>query len=246
MINYSSYSNMLSIQTNMCFPFEYNFYKKLGFDYFRDIIEIGCGNAVFLKTLGSVFPNLQLFGYDNCRQLISSQYKNETKLVLKFGSAEDIDIQADAIILRLILHQITDRRLFLAKIKSKINDQTKIIIIDTNDEKFFMTPELPNFNQHLIKHRNFFSSGHASRKVKDFIIQEMALIGFSLAEQESYYMPSSLFGYKEIYKNYFLEGCDVLSCTEEVRNEIESWYLNPTSYVQMGLFMYCFENNKSK
>ncbi|MGD9152202.1 MAG: class I SAM-dependent methyltransferase [Gammaproteobacteria bacterium] len=234
---------MLQMQTDMCFPFEYNFYNKVGIGNMHTVVEIGCGNAYFLNKLCSYFPHPKYLGYDHCDELIKeARLKNsDDRIIVRLGSIENLSEMVDGIILRLIMHQISERKDFLKKVVEKLNNDGTILVVDSLDMKFKMFPELPKFMDRLKQLRSILSPGNASRQVKTHIEDEMKNLGFKLCEQEHYFMPSLLPRYKEKYRNYMMATNNMLGDPQEEITEIEEWYDNPSSYAQIGLFMYSFK-----
>jgi SAM-dependent methyltransferase len=228
MLNYDAYAKMLNIQTELCFPFEYGFYSRIGINQLKCIADIGCANAAFVNKIKKFFPKPRYLGYDNCQELLEKARENEMDqgIHLEFGSVEHLRDKVDGIILRLIVHQLTERAKFLNEVGSKLAKGGQVIIIGPMDEKFLMFPELPIFMHRL------------SEKP---IINEMAEKGFVLVEQENYFMPSLLPGYKKKYRDYMIATSNMLGYAQNAIDEIEMWYEDPNSYAQIGLFMYCFK-----
>lgn len=240
-IDYHFYSEMLSEQVEMCFPFEKSFFQRLELNNFNHIGEVGCGNGSFLKKLSEHYPAPYYKGYDHCDSLISiaKQYKQQN-LEFEIGSANSLGSYYDLIILRLIVHQLENRTLFFTELSCKLEKNSKVIVIEPYDEMFHISSDLPAFNKHLIKHREILSPNTASRNVKTFLEQEMNVLGFHLQDQFYYYIPSILPGYKDKYYRYMKSTCLITGCGADVLEDIEQWYLDPFSFVQIGLIVFGF------
>lgn len=242
MIDYIAYSEMLKIQVEMCFPFEYSFYKKIGINNLSVIAEIGCGNGYFLNKLHSAFNSPKYLGYDHSSKLIdlAKLEKGNNGLILNLGSIDDMQGEADGILLRLITHQVSERAAFLKKVVSKLKPDGIIVVVDAFDDKFQIFPEMPKFMMRLRELRNIFSPDNATRDLKFAILNEMRDLGFESFAQEDYFVPSLLPGYKERYRDYMKATNSIqFNPGDEIR-EIDSWYDNGNSYVQIGLFMHAF------
>lgn len=240
-INYEAYSKMLNEQVDMCFPFEKAFYQKLELNSMLNIVEVGSGSGHYLKTICESFPEPIYQGYDICKDLLdlSAKYEKEN-LKFKLGSVHDLDINHDLIILRLIVHQLEDRGEFFSELAKKAGQNTEIVIIEPYDVLFYLSKNLPAFNEHLAKHRDVLSPKNARRDVNDCLERELKDYGFILKEQHYYYVPSLLPTYKEKYYRYMLATCQITNCSADVINEINNWYEEPDSFVQIGLVYFNF------
>lgn len=243
MLDYKTYSEMLKIQTDMCFPFEYNFYDKLGISSAKVILELGCGNAYFLNKLRYYFSSPEYFGYDNSRELIDIALADDINdgMTLKLGSVDDIREKADFLVLRLIMHQVSDRHKFLTQAMKSLKPNGTVIIVDSLDEKFQLFPQLPNFMARLRGLRKTLSPDLATRRVKEPILHEMQQLGYFVLEHEHYFVPSLLCSYKDRYRDYMIATNNMLGYSEVEVAEIGCWHANPSSYAQIGLFMYAFK-----
>jgi len=245
-IDYFSYSEMLTVQVDMCFPFEYGFYRKIGVQNMRRIAEVGCGNGYFLNTLSKYFGDAKYYGYDHCGELIKLAQSDSNQIDFQVGSIDSLKREYDLLILRLIMHQLEDREAFIEKLSKTLSEKTQLVIIDPFDKKFQLTPKLPAFNEHLARHRDILSPNTAARNVKEFIEQEVGKFGFQLVEDNCYYIPSVLPGYKKKYYEYMLSTSRIIGCSQAVLKEIDSWYHDPNAYAQIGLFMTCFRKLQEK
>lgn len=192
MINYNAYSEMLAIQVDMCFPFEIGLYRDIATNSMRSIVEVGCGNGYFLKILNKYFPYPQYCGYDHSPELIEISRSESSQIKFQIGSINSLTSKCDLLILRLIMHQLEDRKGFIAKISENLADGGQVIIIDAHDEFFQLTPELPAFSNHLARHREILSPNTATRNIKEIILKEMTEKGFKIDKQIYYFVPSLL------------------------------------------------------
>lgn len=232
---------MLTEQVNICYPFESGYFQKIGISKLSKICEIGCGNGAFLKKISEDFPGPKYKGYDHCESLINiaKGIQNEN-IVFELGSANSIDIRYDLIILRLIIHQLNDRVNFLKELSLNLRHNAQVIIIEPYDDMFQLSVKMPAFSKHLAKHREILSPESASRDVQLYIEEDMKKYNFYLQEQFYYYVPSSLPEYREKYYRYMRSTCLIIGCGQDVLDEIEQWFMDPNSFVQIGLICYRF------
>lgn len=240
-INYEAYAKMLNEQVEMCFPFEKAFYQKLNLNSMSNIAEIGSGCGTYLKTVQENYPKPTYKGYDISRDLLNLSTEHEKEnLTFKLGSVNDLDTNNDLIILRLIVHQLEERRTFFSEIAKKMGQKTELVIIEPYDALFYLSKKLPAFNEHLAKHRNVLSPSNARRNVNDYLEEELQEHGFVMKERHYYFVPSLLPNYKEKYYRYMLATCQITNCSDDVINEINNWYADPDSFVQIGLVYFNF------
>lgn len=231
---------MLSLQTKICFPFEYGFYKRIGIEKLNVIGELGCGNGEFISNLQLMAPQADYYCYDNDIEILKQVVCKHPKIKFICGSVNAITENVDALILRLVLHQVDNRSQFLAEVSCKLKQGSILVIIDSYDEKFQLNPPLLKFTNKLAEHRKRFSPGQATRDLKSKVLTEVEALGFKVLDSEHYYVPSSLPSYKECFKDYMLATGDMLGIGSVEKNEVLNWYINEHSYGQIGLFMYSF------
>lgn len=241
MINYTAYSDMLTEQVDMCFPFENVFFQKYITTKISRIGEIGCGNGKFLKKLHSHYPLPFYKGYDHCKELIKlANTIRQNNLHFEIGSVNNIEDNYDLIILRLIVHQLTDRTSFFKILANKLKANSQLIIIEPYDDMFYISPSLSIFNAHLEKHRGILSPNNASRDVKSYLEEELKYYGLILEEQFYYYIPSLLPEYKDKYYRYMKSTGLIFNCEKNVLDEIDTWYHDTSSLAQIGLIFLRF------
>lgn len=240
MLNYQSYSKMLNIQVNMCFPFEQVFFDNIGLHNMQNIAEVGCGNGCFLNILSQNYPDSRFYGFDINEELIKIAVSEHNKLNFQVGTVDSINSNYDLLILRLIMHQLENRKKFIGSFSKLLSINSNVVIIDPFDELFQLRPNMPEFNQHLISHRKILSPNSATRDTKNFIEQEMSEFGFKLDKQIYYYVPSSLPDYKQKYYEYMKATSEIIGCTQNVLDEIEEWFQDSNAFAQIGLYMYNF------
>lgn len=240
-IDYQAYSKMLTTQVDMCFPFEYGFYKETILDEHKNILEIGCGNGTFLRTLSQYYPEKKYTGFDYCKQLIEIANESSQQIDFQFGSTELLKYhEYDLVILRLIVHQLENREEFISDLSDHLVEGARVIIVEPFDDKFQMTPRLPAFNEHLKKHREVLSPNTASRNLKSSLQKEMESFNFSLIKENDFYVPSLLPDYRKKYYDYMVSTSRIIGCEQDVLDDIATWYDSPDSFVQIGLFMNCY------
>ena len=89
--------------------------------------------------------------------------------------------------------------------------------------------------------RNILSPDQASRQISGLLLDEMRTLNFKLFEQEGYFIPSLLPGYKKKYYDYMKATNNMLGYSSKEIIEINAWYSNSSVYVQIGLFIYVFK-----
>ncbi len=239
-LNYKAYSNMLSIQAEICFPFEHGFYKKNGIENVNIIGEIGCGNGNFISRIQNIAQDATFYCYDKDINILKEVVIKTPQIQFICGSVEEINENIDILLLRLVLHQVDNRTKFLSELSNKLKSGSMLLVVDSYDEKFHLSPALSKFISKLGNHRRKFSPGNASRDLSSLMISEVESSGFKMVDTEQYYVPSSLPMYKEYYRDYMLATGEMLGINEIERQEVLDWYANKNAYAQIGLFMYAF------
>lgn len=240
MLNSDAYSQMLSIQAKLCFDYELGFLKSANLHKYNNIVSIGCGNGTYLSLVSDKF-NKKCIGIDISEEMIVEASKSVSNNTYLVGSAEKLaSLNAEIIILRLIVHQLQDREAFIDTIAKYTKSGTKIIVIEPYDNNYYIDPKIKAFDDHLNKHRKELSQKTAKRNLYDTIDNEMIKY-FDCTKTSTYYIPSTIKGNKKLYKDYMSATADIFNAGDEVHKAIEYWYDDKSSYVQIGLFLKIFE-----
>lgn len=240
MLNTNAYSQMLSIQAKLCFDYEFGFLKSANLHKYNNIISIGCGNGTYLSLVSEGF-NKKCIGIDISEKMISDASKSLSKNTYLVGSAEKLEsLNAEIVILRLIVHQLQDREAFISTIANYTKPGTKIIIIEPYDNNYYINPKIKVFDDHLNKHRKELSQKTAKRNLYDTIDNEMSKY-FDCKKTSTYYIPSTIKGNKKLYKEYMVATANMFNAGDDVHKGIDCWYEDKSSYIQIGLFLKIFE-----
>lgn len=243
-LDHSAYDKMLKIQTDIFYPFENCFFKNLALNNLKKIGEVGCGNAAFLSRVAQHFPQPHYFGVDINPIMVSffKQQDPSTNINISAGTVDDLESNLNLVILRLLAHQLTERKSFFTILKQKLLHQGYLVIIDANDEHFLVEPGLPKTFERIKKQREEFSKNHAVRNLKKILPTELGNLGFKMIYESDYCVSSLVSDYKDPLLKY-LNIFNQMYFSDEVDifEEIKNWGENPNSYMQLGLFIQVYQ-----
>lgn len=245
-LDHNAYSEMLKIQTDIFYPFENCFLKNLALHTFKKVGEVGCGNGAFLSRVAQHFPQPLYYGVDINPTMVNFFDKQGQldNIHISTGEVRDLEHNLDLIILRLIAHQLTERKSFFTTLKQKLMPQGYLVIMDANDEHFLVEPGLPKTFERIKKQREEFSKNHAVRNLKKILPAELGSLGFKMIYESDYCVSSLVSGYKDPLLKY-LNIFNQMYFSDEVDifEEIKEWGENPNSYMQLGLFIQVYQLN---
>jgi SAM-dependent methyltransferase len=183
------YSDMLTLQARLQFPFERHFYSGPRWRGAKSVLDVGCGNGAYARILDKEFPGKSYVGVEQDPEMRSLASEISPQNYTVIGALEDLPPKThfDFVLLRLVLLHVADRRLLFKSLLPHIHDNTSILIFDAFDDALSFDPEPKAFVEALAELR----AQSKDRNLFDVLDAELAEIGFELREQDTIVVNSS-------------------------------------------------------
>ena len=244
------YDCLLKIQAELSFHLEKPLFQSKLWKEANNIVDYGCGNAWYTKMLADDFPKKSFLGVEidkSMAEIASQRYHHFDNISIIEGDYNNIssDYKFDFMLLRHVVSYLNDRNDFYLWVQNHANSTGGILVIDADDEYFYISPELPLFLEGI---RSFQKKVNekGQRDVRKDVRDELPKFGFKHINSQRIVVNSELQNLKERIYVYMclVAELDVGSpLPRDLAEELFSWVLNPESYVQYGFFCSLFARN---
>lgn len=247
------YNDLLNIQAKISFALELPLFQSELWDNAQLVLDYGCGNAAFASRLLEFFPDKHFICVErdaDLADLAKKQYEC-SHLTVVTGSYDSIKDKNkyDFVLLRHLTSYLPDRRGFCEWVSEHTTDTAGVLVIDADDEHYFVKPSLPLYSGGIDKFRKNVDAEGGKRNVRKEIETEWGDQGFNLINSERIIVNSEITNIKELMYIYMclIAELDYGSpLPPELYEELLTWSLNPKSYIQYGLFGTFFARNYKK
>lgn len=237
----SAYSDMLSLQAKINFPFERQFFSLPQWIRAEHVLDFGCGNGAFARRLSDEFASKKLVGVE-----IDPDMRDYAKRIARdsmtvFANASEVpaDMKFDFVLLRFVLQHIANRSEIYEFILAHASQRCAVLIIEADDQALSIDPIPLQYAQALT--RTFAKS--KDRSFRELLVQELANIGFRKAHSRDVvvnnrfpHVASEILRY--MYRMAELGAGSPLP--EPVKRDLIEWWMC-YPYVQYGFYGELYE-----
>lgn len=233
---------MLQITTDLFFETESNLLLNGLPAVPTSILDIGCGNGVYLSKMNDRYPAAKCTGIELDQKMYSrADLRNDHRMRLVQGSYEQLDGQDtfDLAIARLVILHIPDIDDFVNWLCKRLHHRSRVVIIDFDDTRFQGHEHLPlfislykNARQSLRRRRSFLD-------LPDILKLEFQHGGLAHIETKKYGIradsPSkkyALYAYMKLSTEYLLG----MPLSEDRADELNNWLRDPDSDIEIPMF----------
>jgi len=234
----------LTFQADLSWDLESVFFRNSS--RWRDaktVLDFGCGNAYYATKLASRYPDKTFYCLDQDAALMTLCRNRAEQRGIRFLGTSHKDVADDRtfdfIILRHTLSYLPDRPMFYDWFAQHTTPQGGIVVVDALDNEFWVHPSLPLLEGGNRKFKEDVHGTGGRRDLIDVLPGELAQHGFGHESTHRLVVHSDIDGRKHLMFMFMMcvaeydHGSPV---PDAVRSEIDSWSMNPSSYMQYGLF----------
>lgn len=248
------YDHLLRVQAELSFGLEQIFFQSRAWQTAKHVVDLGCGNAAFTKMLADenpekIFTALEI--NEDLAALISKRYRDFPAIEPVHGTYTDLpeSFNFDFLLLRHTTSYLTNRRDLFKWVSQHSSEGAAVLIIDADDDNFYLRPRLPIFSKGLEKFRETVDEAGGQRDVRKDINNELAEFGFKNVSTQRIVVHSALPNIKEkmyVYMCLVAEWDNGSPLLPDLAEELFSWVVDRNSYVQYGLFgsLFIHENQE--
>jgi ubiquinone/menaquinone biosynthesis C-methylase UbiE len=232
---------MLSLQADISYEYERYLFKNKYWKKANRVLDVGCGNGYYTSLLAKDYPQKSFCAIDSNEDLINMgkmavDAKNISFISSNYKNFEQPHL-FDFIIARLVVSQLADRAEFFSWLFSLLLSGGGLLLIDADDDSFYVYPELPIFNS-IVRRTQKKIDSHGCRNTKRLVSDELYTFGF---KQERFITLSSnsLMAEKSLFHQCMLhtlkfEAGDTLPL--EAYKELFEWLIDEEAFVQYGIY----------
>lgn len=151
------FDEMLTVTSDLFFEMENRLFFHPLDRMAGTLVDVGCGNGVYLSKLQESYPKLHAIGLEIDSAIYErALVKQRQGLDFHLSSYETSPIIAgstDAILARLVMLHIADRSQFAQWVRTSLSSTGRLIIIDVDDDSLHINKELPLFSQLYVQSR---------------------------------------------------------------------------------------------
>ncbi|ELA9335919.1 class I SAM-dependent methyltransferase [Vibrio parahaemolyticus] len=236
------YSEMLSLQAEMHFPFETHFYYRQEWLSAKNVLDFGCGNFDYARILSKKFAGKCFYGVEIDPEMRKIANKNECDEMRLYSSIQEIpnDVKFDVILLRLVLLHVADRQSLYNELLNRLTPNGVVYIFDAYDDLMLFKPNPTRFLDALAELR----SESKNRSLLNCLEQELAQIDLKKCYEDRIIVNNSFPHVNENIYQYMRKTAELglgRELDKDLDNELTQWQIDKP-YVQYGFFGQIYKN----
>jgi len=250
----SVYNDLLRYQTELSFDLEQGFFCASDAWYnAKNVLDFGSGNAYYSKKLANHYPEKKFFCIDKNPKLnkIAKKDSSSNQVKIISGSLDQLEkmVDIDFVFTRHTLSYLSDqeRERFFTWFVKKTNKKSALLVIDADDDAFFVYPPLPLLEGGNKKFQEELKKTGGNRSLLEKIGREWKKPGLLNKWARPLVVHSALSGRKYLMGMFMKAVAEIdhgSPLPEAVREEIDGWEKNHMSYLQYGLFGSLFQKGE--
>lgn len=233
---------MLNVTADLFFDMEKSlFFRRFG-EKGSTLLDIGCGNGTYLAGISDHYPDLRLTGVEIGEEIYrKAQDKQKRNLTFVHGSYEQLAGTGpyDTILARLVVPHIIDRSGFLQWLYEHTAEQSTVIVIDFDDERYRDNDKLPLFSSLYRKARQSLKRKGTFLELPDALLLEFRQAGFVHLGTERYSVRTDRDELKRICREYMRLATEYLldaPIPAERDDELAAWLDEPDTFQEIPMF----------
>jgi 2-polyprenyl-3-methyl-5-hydroxy-6-metoxy-1,4-benzoquinol methylase len=244
------WDSVLLTQVDLTFGQELSvYYRSAPWNRAATVLDAGCGNGCYVHRLRETFGRKQYTGVDSASHLIRLASERYAMPNLTFACEDLLTFQGqyDFVVARAVLQYMKDLSAFLKAMHSLMSEDGVLLLIERADPvPYFFYPELPvvaalldSMQAEQSKHR--IGTANLFGNLRDALAVSSSLI---VAEEETITVPSTVGGYKQLFKQLFKGLIEVAEATgfaetdfKAAAREWDDWCTLSESYADLRLHL---------
>jgi hypothetical protein len=242
----NSYDRLLRYQTDLSVDIEQLLFRQS--DHWMravNVLDFGAGNSYYASRLSHQHPAKRFTCVDKNRDLAAlGKHEWESgRFSTISGTHTDLVFTEsfDFIYSRHVLSYLTDedRQAFIDWAFSNSTESAAFLTIDADDEAFICLPRLPHLEAGNERFKEELKARGGNRSLRDSIRLQFEKAGFNHLKTVPLVIHSEIAGRKYLMSMFMRAVAEIDHGNPlplEIRQEIDDWACNATSYLQYGMF----------
>ncbi len=162
------WNEILSLQTELFFPLEYNYLKQHNpWEQACSVLDVGCGNGQYLSKLIEAFPDKTYAGIDLSHELVAIGLQNGLGPQIDLEVADYHDYQPDRkfdmLLMRFVVQHMDRFSRILSKAETLLSPHGRLLIIEPLTAESENFPETPLFASLLQQYEVYCEKAEKNR-----------------------------------------------------------------------------------
>ncbi|MFA7060830.1 MAG: class I SAM-dependent methyltransferase [Pedobacter sp.] len=240
------YDDLLRYQAELSCDLEQVFFRSSrAWADAKTILDFGAGNAYYSNLLARQYPDKNFICLERNIELaeIARRGITSNRIEVVTGSFDDLDSDRsfDFVFTRHALSYLSDaeRYKFASWVSKNTSDHGAILIIDADDDAFFTSPRLPLLEGGNKKFQDDLKAEGGNRCLREVLPQYWLCNGFSHEFTRTLVVHSAISDRKYLMSMFMRSVAEIdhgSPLPNAVRDEIDSWAVDHSSYLQYGMF----------
>jgi SAM-dependent methyltransferase len=238
------YDDLLRFQTELSFDLEQAFYRSSdAWHAAGRVLDFGAGNCYYTRKLAARNPEKEFVCVERNEALAkrarASVHPYSIEVVI--GTFTDVaeDAAFDFVVVRHAMSYLADRAAFMQWIALHTTAAAGVLTIDADDAKFYVRPRLPILEAGNEEFKEKVRASGGDRDLRERLQEEWRQFKFCHSRTDPLIVHSDITARKELMYMFMMTVAEYdhgSPLPNNVREEIDSWALDPTSYLQYGMF----------
>lgn len=246
------WDRLMRLQTDLAQPVELPFF--FGSGAWREaerVLDLGTGNAYYLRGLARYFPGKRYVGIDAdpahvevARHEYAGGRDGGAAMEFMVGDALHVQGEYDVALARLLVQHLPSIEDFLGSMRRAIRPGGTLVVIESADEERRFVPPLPSMERFFEVLRANRRADGCDRDAGRMVADRARDAGFEPEENALVLVPSTIPGHKELFGETYRTVLAVVGAAfrlpfeyEALAEDLARWQADPPAYTQLGVHL---------
>lgn len=245
------WDRLMRLQTDLAQPVELPFFfGSRGWRDAEEVVDLGTGNAYYLRGLARYFPGKRYTGIDTDPALVDASRREcaggagGTVMEFVVGDALEIRGQYDVALARLLVQHLPSIGDFLGSMRRAIRPGGTLVVIESVDDVRRFVPEVPSMARFFEALRANRRADGCDRDAGRMVADRARDAGYEPEESTVVLVPSTLPGHKDLFGATYRTVLEVVRAAfrlpfeyDALAADLARWQADPTAYTQLGVHL---------
>ena len=245
------WDRLMRLQTDLSQPIELPFFfNSRTWLEAATVLDVGTGNAHYLRQLARYFPTKRYVGIDTDpshievakREEPTASRSDSSSMQFLVQDAHDVRGAYDVALARLLVQHLPSVADFLTSMRRAIKPGGLLIVIESSDDQRKFVPPVGSMARFFEAFRAKRRADGCNRDAGRLLAEQASQYGFEPEADTSLVVPSTIPGQKDRFLETYLTVLEVVQGAfqvdfdyERLAADLKRWWADPTSYTQLGV-----------
>jgi len=245
------WDRLMRLQTDLSQPIELPFFFNCrAWLESSCVLDVGCGNAYYLRHLARYFPGKSYLGIDMDlahietarRERADGGITEATPMEFLAEDAHHVRGNHDAALVRLLVQHLRSLDDFLGSMRQAVRPGGVVIVIESSDEVRKFVPPIRSMARFFEMLRANRLADGCDRDAGQVLADKAQTFSFEPESNAIFIVPSTIPGHKDLFLQTYLTVFDLTRTAfgvgvdyDELAADLRAWWADPASYTQLGV-----------